>query len=83
MGGYCEGVRRMFTPSDSDRSGNVAPAAPSVAAPAAEQPSDIGTTQGFDSAENQAARRRLARMSKYFTSPTGTLDTPTGAAGVF
>lgn len=58
-------------------------AAPEVAAPAAEQPSDIGTAQGFDSAENQAARRRLARMSKYFTSPTGILDSPTGSAGVF
>lgn len=78
MGGFCEGVGRMFTPSDSDNSGMVDPGGtPPPAAP------DTGALPGAPSIDAQAAQRRLARLSKYFTSPTGTLDTPTGSAGVF
>lgn len=37
-----------------------------------------------ESIEVQAAQRRLARLSKYFTSPTGVLnDSNTGSSGVF
>jgi len=87
-------IGQMFTPP---KSGNIwegmwfggkkqaapTPGAPANPEQAPDTPSAIGTAQAFDSAENQAARRRLARMSKYFTSPTGTLDSSTGAAGVF
>ena len=44
---------------------------------------DTGAIKGVESVETQAANRRLARMSKYFTSPTGILDSTTGAQGVF
>ena len=33
--------------------------------------------------EAQAAQRRLARLSRYFTSPTGVMDSMTGSQGVF
>lgn len=37
-----------------------------------------------NSIEDQAAQRRLARLSKYFTSPTGVLgDANVGSTGVF
>lgn len=37
-----------------------------------------------ESVETQAAQRRLARISKYFTSPTGVLnDATVGTTGVF
>ena len=51
--------------------------APAPAAP------EVGNVGDVGSLEQQAAQRRLARMSKYFTSPTGVLDTNTGASGVF
>jgi hypothetical protein len=44
---------------------------------------DTGAVTTVESVETQAAQRRLARLSKYFTSPTGVLDTPTGTTGVF
>jgi len=44
---------------------------------------DVGNVSDVGSLEQQAAQRRLARMSKYFTTPTGVLDTPTGSSGVF
>jgi len=77
MGGFCEGVARMFTPSKSDGSGTVTPQSGGPSAP------DTGALPGAPGIDAQAASRRLARMSKYFTSPTGILDTPTGSAGVF
>lgn len=43
----------------------------------------VGNVTDVGSLEQQAAQRRLARMSKYFTTPTGVLDTPTGTSGVF
>jgi hypothetical protein len=49
-------------------------------APAA---TDIGNVGDVGSVDNQAAQRRLARLSKYFTSPTGVMDGSTGSAGVF
>jgi hypothetical protein len=49
-------------------------------APAAK---DVGNVGDVGSLEQQAASRKLARMSKYFTSPTGVLDTQTGSSGVF
>ena len=33
--------------------------------------------------EAQSAQRRLARLSRYFTSPTGVMDSMTGSQGVF
>lgn len=37
-----------------------------------------------ESVEAQAAQRRLARLSKYFTSPTGIMQDPnSGTTGVF
>ena len=59
---------------DSGGGGGAAPATP---------PADTGALPGAPSIDSQAASRRLARMSKYFTSPSGVLDTPTGSAGVF
>ena len=44
---------------------------------------DVGNVADVGSVESQAASRRLARMSKYFTSPTGVLDSTTGSSGVF
>jgi hypothetical protein len=78
MGGFCEGVGRMFTPSDSDGSGNVA-----VGSGGGKGAPDIGNIGDVGSLESQAAQRRLARMSKYFTSPTGVLGENTGSSGVF
>jgi len=46
-------------------------------------PANPGAATSVESVEAQAAQRRLARMSKYFTSPTGVLETPTGSSGVF
>ena len=44
---------------------------------------DVGNVTA-DSVEAQAAQRRLARLSKYFTSPTGIMTDPsTGSTGVF
>lgn len=42
-----------------------------------------GAVAGVKSIEEQAAQRRLARMSRYFTTPSGVLDSNTGSAGVF
>jgi hypothetical protein len=53
------------------------------AAPAAPATPDIGNVGDVGSVETQAAQRRLARMSKYFTSPTGVMGETTGSAGVF
>lgn len=36
-----------------------------------------------NSIEAQSAQRRLARLSRYFTSPSGVMDTPTGSQGIF
>lgn len=44
---------------------------------------DTGVSRTYPSTEEQANQRRLARMAKYFTSPTGTLESNTGSAGVF
>lgn len=44
---------------------------------------DVGNVGDVGSIEQQAASRRLARVSKYFTTPTGTLGGETGSAGVF
>ena len=54
-------------------------------APAAPAPEvkDVGNVADVGSVESQAASRRLARMSKYFTSPTGVMDSSTGSSGVF
>ncbi len=45
-------------------------------------PVDTGAVDTVSSVETQATQRRLARLSKYFTSPTGVLDSSTGSAGV-
>lgn len=50
---------------------------------AAADTQDIGNVSDVGSVESQAAARRLARMSKYFTSPTGVMGEPTGSSGVF
>jgi len=42
-----------------------------------------GKVDTVESVDAQAAQRRLARLSKYFTSPSGVLDGSTGSAGVF
>ena len=44
---------------------------------------DVGNVGDVGSLESQAASRRLARMSKYFTTPTGVMDGNTGSSGVF
>jgi hypothetical protein len=44
---------------------------------------DVGNVGDVGSVEQQAASRRLARMSKYFTSPTGVMGDSTGSSGVF
>jgi len=44
---------------------------------------DTGAVTDVGSTEEQAAQRKLARLSKYFTSPTGVLDVPTGSTGIF
>lgn len=44
---------------------------------------ETGNVADVGSLEDQAATRRLARMSKYFTTPTGVLDNNTGSQGVF
>ena len=54
----------------------------SAPAPAPEV-KDVGNVADVGSVESQAASRRLARMSKYFTSPTGVMDSTTGSSGVF
>lgn len=50
-------------------------------------PAAAGTTTptitGENSVEAQSAQRRLARLSRYFTTPTGVLDSSTGSQGVF
>jgi len=50
-------------------------------------PTPVNTTEvtvtGENSVEAQAAQRRLARLSRYFTTPTGVLDSSTGSQGVF
>lgn len=56
----------------------------SAPAPApAPEVKDVGNVADVGSVESQAASRRLARMSKYFTSPTGVMDSTTGSSGVF
>lgn len=82
MGDMCEGIGRMFTPSDSDGSGMVAPAAAGSSSAAAVA-SDTGAAKSFESVETMSANRRLARLSKYFTSPVGVLDSNTGSTGTF
>lgn len=51
-------------------------------APAPAPKPDIGKVKDVGSLEQQAASRRIARLSKYFTSPTGVLDSSTGSSGV-
>jgi hypothetical protein len=55
--------------------------------PSGGSPIQVSTDTGAvtaESVEAQAAQRRLARLSKYFTSPTGVLnDASTGRTGVF
>ena len=50
-------------------------------APAAVSESPTITEE--NSVEAQSAQRRLARLSRYFTTPTGVLDSATGSTGVF
>lgn len=45
------------------------------------QSQDTGV-QAAPTVEAQSAQRRLARLSKYFTSPNGVLNTSTGTTGV-
>jgi hypothetical protein len=56
---------------------------PAPAPAPAPEVKDVGNVGDVGSVEQQAASRRLARMSKYFTSPTGVLDSTTGSSGVF
>ena len=55
--------------------------------PGGGSPIQVSTETGAvtpESVEAQAAQRRLARLSKYFTSPTGVLGSAnTGTTGVF
>ena len=44
---------------------------------------DVGNVGDVGSLEGQAAARRLARMSEYFTTPTGVMGGETGSSGVF
>lgn len=44
---------------------------------------DVGNVGDVGSLEQQASARRLARMSKYFTTPTGVMDGQTGSSGIF
>lgn len=46
-------------------------------------PAETGSAVSYESVDTQSAQRRLARLSKYFTSPTGVLDAGTGSSGVF
>lgn len=57
--------------------------APAPPPPPAPEVKDVGNVADVGSVESQAASRRLARMSKYFTSPTGVMDSTTGSSGVF
>jgi len=88
MGDFCNGIGRMFTPSKSDnQSGeqyNAAYNAANAPTPQAKANAETGAMQDVGSLESQAAQRRLARLSKYFTGPSGVLggDT-TGSSGVF
>lgn len=67
---YGEGYRNMDNGSS-----------PAAAAPA--DTKNVGNVGDVGSIEQQAATRRLARMSKYFTSPTGVMGETTGSSGVF
>lgn len=51
--------------------------------PAPTPAEEVGNVSDVGSLEQQAAQRRLARMSKYFTTPTGVMDSSTGSSGVF
>lgn len=57
--------------------------ASSPAATMESSPTTTGAVNTVESVEAQSAQRRLARLSKYFTSPTGVLDSSTGSTGVF
>lgn len=57
--------------------------APAPAPAPAPEVKDVGNVADVGSVESQAASRRLARMSKYFTSPSGVMDSSTGSSGVF
>jgi len=56
---------------------------PEPTPPPAPEVKDVGNVGDVGSLESQAAARRLARMSKYFTTPTGVMGGETGSAGVF
>lgn len=45
--------------------------------------SDTGSVTDVGSVETQAAQRRLARLTRYFTTPSGVLNDATGSTGVF
>lgn len=72
MGGFFDW---MFGGDKKDEAPPPPPPAPEV--------KDVGNVADVGSVESQAASRRLARMSKYFTSPTGVMDSTTGSSGVF
>ena len=72
MGGFFTALFGGGKKEESQPQPTPAPAAP-----------EIGNVGDVGSIEQQAASRKLARMSKYFTSPTGVLDTQTGSSGVF
>jgi len=74
MGGFFDW---MFGGGDKKES------APTPAPAPIPEVKDVGNVGDVGSLEQQAASRRLARMSKYFTTPTGTFGGETGSSGVF
>lgn len=80
VGGAGAGIAALSGAFDApeENGGGAAPASNYVA-----PSNETGAITDVGDVETQAAQRRLARLSKYFTSPTGVLDTPTGTTGVF
>ena len=77
-------MEQMFGGTGPMKTGGTEVAAAGVAGTAAAPEStDTGAVGDLGSTEDQSAQRRLARLSKYLTSPSGVLDTPSGSAGVF
>jgi hypothetical protein len=72
-GGDAGGGFAKMTGLKKDEAGG-APAAAATTSP---------TITGENSVEAQSAQRRLARLSRYFTTPTGVMDSETGSQGVF
>jgi len=51
--------------------------------PPAADVTNTGAVADVGSVETQAAQRRLARLTRYFTTPSGVLNDATGSTGVF